>query len=82
MVVDRKQEVLAMGWRYKRHEAGGPVEVNGEELEAAVRGVEVIVCLRGGRGADLLAVQGWALTEPERRQAKQLLREHSVPSFC
>ena len=81
-MVDRKQEVLAMGWRYKRHEAGGSVEVNGEELEAAARAADVMVCLRGGRGGDLLTVQGWAITKGERQQAVTLLREHSVPSFC
>ena len=81
IVVDRKQEVLAMGWRYKRHGAGGAVEVNGEELEAAARAADVMVCLRGGRGSDLLSVQGWAITKGERQQAVKLLREHSGSGF-
>ena len=72
-----------MGWRYNQvqGERPLPLEVNGEELESAARAVEVLVCLRGGRGADLLRAQGWAISPGERWQAVKLFREHSVPSY-
>ena len=72
-----------MGWRFKRLLGTRSVEleVNGEELEAAARAIDVLVCLRGGRGADLLRAQGWAISPGERRQAVKLLRKHSVPGY-